>query len=252
MKKIYQISILIPLMIAILSACSGDLNPPQPEGSEYRVEAILLKKLYPQGVSVFVKLEKDLEKYTGADIFLEGDQLAINDSGYFGYYLSEEFPSDSDYILTIEDDSVIMPLVIHLPGSFVIQSPDVRYFTGQPIPVSWTAAPTADGYIVATQPPDTVVAGTTGVVIEGFSTYWATTQMSIPSEAFLVGDYRIPGLHFIHVAAFHGAPFDYYGLPFKIPEVGNPEDNLSLPRASGRLCGMVLAPPDSVYVAEEP
>jgi hypothetical protein len=242
MRKIYAITIPVLLAVAVLAGCSGKITPPV-TGSTYRVEALLVKKILPDSSAVFVTLKKNDAVYKGATVKIGGIILDTVSAGYVKNFTGSQFQFDSSYTLNIQDDdSLNLNLTLSLPDSFLINSPALRFFTGGAETVAWSASASADGFILATVPPDTAYADS------AYKAYVATTQGEIPPETFLDGLNRIVGTHMIYVAAYIGAPIDYYGLPFRIPTVGNPADNLSMSNVSGRLAGMVLAAPDSIIV----
>jgi len=246
MKKINAIYIPVLLIAAIWAGCSGDVTPPV-SGSNYQVEAILVKKTIPDSAAFFMTLKKDNVVYKGAAVRLSGLAIDTNQYGYVRLFVGAQFKADTSYTLNIKDDSVDVNLTLHLPGSFGIDSPGVRNFTGSAEPVSWTVSVGADGYILATRPPDPP---DTLTVYDAYEAYVATTQGAIPPEFFLDSLSRIVGSHEIYVAAYIGAPIDFYELPFIIPDLDNPGNNLSGSTISGRLAGMVIAAPDPIIVLE--
>ncbi len=245
MKKIYAISIPVLLIAALLAGCSGDLNTPS-TSSTYRVDAILVKKMLPDSSAVFLTLQKNGADYKGAGVTLAGMVLDTNELGYVGYFGASQIAADTSYIINIKDnDSLDVDLTVSVPELFAINSPGLRFFTGGAESVSWFASTNADAYILATEPPED-----TAVVYDGFEAYVATTTETIPPETFLDGLDRIGGMHYIHVAAYIGSPIDISELPFMIPVDGNPGNNVSGSNISGRLAGMVVAAPDSIFVSE--
>ena len=243
MKKYIAIYLPVLLIAAILVACHADVTPPT-TSSTYQFQAMLVKMTLPDSAAFFMTLEKDGAPYKGASVRLAGIVIDTSQYGYVKYFLGEQFAADTSYTLNIKDDSIDVDLTLTLPGDFAINSPGIRNFTGSAEPVSWTVSTQSDGYILATLPPDTTI------YYDAYEAYVGTTQGSIPPEAFLDGDNRIVGNHMIYVAAYNGAPIDFYELPFIIPELNNPADNYSGSNISGRLAGMVIAAPDSVIVLE--
>jgi hypothetical protein len=245
MKKIYVISVMIFAAAFILAACSGDLTTPDTT-STYRVDAMLIKKLLPDSAAVFVTLQKNGSDYQEADIRLDGMILDTTFDGYVKYFGPFQLPSDSSFILNIRDgDSLDVDLTISIPEEFAIESPSVRHFTGSAESVSWSAAPSADGYILAAVPPETTF------IYETYEAYTDIPEGAIPPDAFLDGQgEKILGKHSIYVAAYIGAPTFFFELPFEIPSADNPVDNVSGNDISGRVSGMVIAEPDSIFVTE--
>ena len=243
MKKIYAIYLPILLIAAVWGGCSGDITPPA-GGSNYHVEAILVKKTLPDSAAFFMTLKKNNVVYKIASVRLSGIVIDTNQYGYVKHFAGAQFPVDSSYTLNIKDDSLDVNLTLALSGGFAINSPGLRTFTGSAEPVSWTVSTNSDGYILATLPPDTTV------YYDAYEAYVSITQGTIPPEFFLDGLNRIVGTHMIYVAAYIGAPIDFYELPFVIPDLNNPGDNLSRARLSGRLAGMVIAAPDWIVVLE--
>jgi len=245
MKKVYFAIITMIAAVLTLAACSGDPPVRSSSGSTYRVDAMLLRQLLPDTAAIYVMLQKNGSDFFEADIHLSGKALDTGQGGYLRYFAAEEIPVDSVYRLHIVDgDSLDINLSIVLPDSFLIQSPDLRQFTGQAELIDWTAVPSADGYILATVPPDT------DIVYAPFGAYVTETDETIPPGTFLDDQARIVGTHMIYVAAYTGAPVEFFEMPFQLPESGAPEDNVSSPSVEGRLCGLLVAPPDSMLVYE--
>lgn len=243
MKKINAIYLPVLLMAAIWIGCEADITPPE-SGSNYQLEALLVKETIPDSAAFFMTLKKNDVVYKGASVKLAGIVIDTNQYGYVKYFAGSQFLPDSSYTLYIGDDSLDANLTLSLPGNFSINSPGIRTFTGNAEPVSWTVSTGADGYILATLPPDTTQ------LYDAYEAYVGTTQGAIPPEFFLDGGNRIVGTHMIYVAAYIGAPIDFYDLPFVIPDLNNPGDNLTGTNISGRLAGMVITAPDSIFVLE--
>jgi hypothetical protein len=129
-----------------------------------------------------------------------------------------------------------------------IDSAGFRQFFGNAESVSWSMITGIDGYILATSPPEPP---DTSVVYDGYEEYLIDAAGTIPSATFLSGDNRILGYHLIYAAAYTGAPTDFSNLPFDIPIVNNPSDNISLSNLKGRVAGMVISAPDSIFVSTE-
>ena len=226
-------------------ACSGELNQPD-KGSNYRVEAMLTRDLSTDSAWIIVALTKNDLAYKGADVTIDSILLDTNSAGYFKKLGATNYPTGSTHTLNIQDvDTLDVDLTLRLPGSFVIDAPSNRQFTGSPVPVQWLPSTGAAGYILATEPP---VADTS---VHPYSAYVTITQGSIPPETFLYNDNsRIVGTHMIYVAAYTGAPIADSQLPFELPATNGYADNVSLNKVTGRVAGMVVAEPDSIHVVD--
>lgn len=226
-----------------MASCNGDPTIP-PSPATYRVTAILVKNLAADSAGLYVTLTKSNLTYKKATVSLGSTTLDTNAAGYFKRFGSAQIKFDSSYILSIVDGSTFdTTLTIHMPDSFTLTSPDVRFFSGMSETVSWSPSVSADGYILATQPPDTAA-------YDGYEEYVATNSGTITPDPFLdASNNRIVGTHLILVAAYIGAPVKCPAFFFDIPAQGNPADNVASEIIVGRTAGMVIAEPDTIIVA---
>jgi hypothetical protein len=243
MKKIYLFLAIGAAISITLAACSADkIVPPVAKEKMYRVEAILVKDLHTDSASVFVTLTKSDAAYKGANVFFGLLPIDTVAAGYFRRFGPNQIYSDSSYVLTIVDDTLLdTEFTFTMPDSFVIDT-RYRFFTGGEESVAWSPSVNADGYILATVPPDTAN-------YDGYSAYVPTTTGTIPAATFLDGlNDRIVGTHMIYAAAYIGAPVKSPAFAFDIPSTGGPADNVSGDDIAGRIAAMVIASPDSIIV----
>ncbi len=245
MEKICTFFGILLVFGLFLAACDSEQGVQSDNGAMYRAEAILVKSLATDSASIYVYLTKDSEVYKGASIALDGSALDTISSGYYKEFGPTAIGVDSSYTLSLADGSSLdTTFTIFVPDSFSIESPDLRFFIGNPESVAWTASLTADRYILATMPPDTIT-------YDGYEAYVATTDGVIPSEVFLDGLIdRIVGTHMIFVAAYTDAPSKSPAFYFDIPDSTKPADNIAGANIVGRTAGMVIAKPDSIIVTQ--
>ena len=130
-----------------------------------------------------------------------------------------------------------------MPDSFEINK-HYRFFVGGEEEVTWTPSANADGFILATVPPEIYD-------LPGYSAYVSSDRGTIPPETFLDElSARISGTHMIYVAAYTGAPIQSPALPFDVPSVDIPPDNVTGDNIAGRIAGIVVATPDSIIVPD--
>ncbi len=245
MKKIYLFLATCAAISIILAACSAEkIVPPVAKEKIYRVEATLVKDLLTDSASVFITLTKSKVAYKGADIFLGLLPIDTTAAGYFRRLGPNQILADSSYVLTIVDDTLLdTELTITMPDSLEIDK-RYRFFSGGEESVAWTPSVTADGYILATVPPDIYD-------FAGYSAYVDADQGTIPPATFLDSlSQKIVGTHMIYVAAYIGAPIESPAIPFDLPSTGGPADNVSGDEIAGRIAGVVIASPDSIIVAD--
>lgn len=231
-------------IIVILAACDAEkVTPPQVEEKMYGVEAVLVRDLMGDSASVFVTLTKSKAAYRGADVYLGQVQIDTVASGYYRRFGVDQILPESSYVLTIVDDTMLnAQLTFTMPDSFEVDK-HYRLFSGGEESVAWSPSVNADGYILATVPPD-------GVNDSGYAAYVNINQGTIPAATFLDSlSNKIVGTHMIYVAAYIGAPVESPDIPFYIPTVNSPADNVSGGNIAGRIAGVVIASPDSIIVA---
>lgn len=244
MKKIYIFLTMCAAISIILAACDAEkITPSQVEEKMYGVNAILVRDLMGDSASVFVTLTKSKAAYRGADVYLGQAQIDTVATGYYRRFGVNQILPDSSYVLTIVDDTMLnAQLTFTMPDSFEIDK-HFRLFSGGEEEVIWSPSVNADGYILATVPP-------VGVNDSGYTAYVISDRGTIPAATFLDSlDNKIVGTHMIYAAAYIGAPVKSPDIPFYIPTVNNPADNVSGEKIAGRIAGMVIASPDSIVVA---
>lgn len=245
MKKIYLFLAIGAAISILLAACNAEkIVPPVTQEKTYRVEAVLVRDLATDSASVYVTLTKSKVAYRGADVYLGLLPIDTTSTGYFRRFGPNQILSDSSYVLTIVDDTLLdTKLTFTVPDSFVVDT-HYRFFTGGEEAVVWSPSVNADGYVLATVPPNTAL-------YTGYSAYVPTTSGTIPAGTFLDGlNNRIVGTHMIYVSAYIGAPTQSPVLPFDLPSTGGPADNVSGDDIAGRIAAMVIALPDSIVVTD--
>jgi hypothetical protein len=240
MKRFLSIATVL-LLVVLLVACDSEPTKP-PTTRTYGVQALLQKNLSTDSAGVHVVLTRNGVTCKTATMTVAGLALDTTATGYMRRFGPTQIQANASYVLNIKDgDSLDVNLTISLPETFAIDKPGIRVFTGSAEPVSWSASVSAAGYVIATVPPNTAYAGYSAYVA-------ASTNATIPPEAFLEGQNRIPGYHEIYVAAYKGSPSVSPLLPFDLPTTGGPVYNVALTKISGRVSGMVIAVPDSIAV----
>lgn len=243
MKQSISLSISLLVFAVLLATCGGEQKPTSTVTDTYRVEAVLYKNLDDGEANIDLCLIKNGVMYKGANITLDTIPLDTNVCGYTKRFSPSQVLVNSSYILNITDGSKLdLDIPILVPQSFSIVDVGFRNFTGSPEAVSWTASTNLDGYILATVPPDSAVTD------DGYEEYVAVTNGSIPAETFSYNQERIIGSHMIYVTAYSGAPVEFPTLPFAIPATGGPADSVWAKNVTGRVAGMVIAAPDSIFV----
>ena len=231
-------------IIIVFTSCSGDLTQPAGD-AEYQVTAVLVKYLDSGVARIDLVLRKNDTLYKMADISLSGIELDTGSTGYFKNFTISQILPGTSYTLNIQDNTNLdISLPITIPGAFSINKPALRHFTGDPVAVEWTISESTGGYILATSPPDSAVTD------DGYEAYISGTSETIPADAFLLNiNDKILGTHMIYTASYTGAPSFFDSLPFDIPVANNPDENVSLPKISGRSAGIIVAIPDSIIVS---
>ncbi len=245
MKKIYLILAIGAAVSILLAACNAEkVVPPVVQEKTYGVEAILVKDLLTDSASIFVTLTKSKTAYKGADVYLGPLPIDTTAYGYFRRFGPNQIFTDSSYMLTIVDDTLLdTELTITMPDSFEIDK-RYRFFTGGEETVDWSPSVNADGFILATVPPAIYT-------IAGYSAYIDSDQGTIPPATFLDSlTNKYVGTHLIYVAAYIGAPVESPTIPFDLPLTGGPADNITGEDIAGRIAGMLIATPDSIIVAD--
>jgi len=199
MKKIYPILAIGAAIGILLAACDAEkIVPPVAQEKMYRVEALLVKDLLTDSASVYVNLTKSKVAYKGADVYLGMLPIDTISTGYFRRLGPNQITTDTSYILTIVDDTLLdTELIFTMPDSFEIDK-RYRFFSGGEEAVAWTPSVNADEYILATVPP-------AAYDVAGYSAYVVSNQGTIPPETFLDSlTNKYVGTHMIYVAAFVG------------------------------------------------
>lgn len=241
------ILLVLPLMTLILGlvGCGGNLTGNNTDKNYYVINAILVKNVGTDSARIDVLLTRNKDTITSAVVTLNNDTLETNSTGYYQNYGTGLVPVDTTYTLSIIDSTLLdRDISIRLAGTPVINSPTFRFYTGSAEAVSWTGGANADGFILATVPPDSASVDT------GYSAYTALVSGTIPSSAFEQGiNDRIIGMHMIYVAAYNGAPIADNFIPFDLPSIDVPGDNVAGNTVSGRTAGIVIGLPDSISVS---
>jgi hypothetical protein len=243
MKKMYIFLTMCAAISVILAACNAEkITPPQVVEKTYGVDAILVRDLMGDSASIFVTLTKSAAAYRGADVYLGQAQIDTIATGYYRRFGVDQIQPGSTYVLTVVDDTILdAQLTLTMPDSFEVDK-HYRLFQGGEEEVLWSPSVNADGYILATVPP-------VGVNDSGYTAYVISDRGTIPAATFLDSlSNKIVGTHMIYVAAYIGAPIKSPDIPFYIPTVNNPADNVSDDNIAGRIAGMVIASPDSIVV----
>ena len=225
--------------------CGGDLNPTGGSKDTYVVDAVLVKNTYTDSARVDVLLLKNGDTCSTATIRLNTTVLDTSGSRYYKAFGAGLIPVDTVYTLSIHDSTIFSAdLSIRLADAVTITFSGFRFYNGSAEAVSWTGGTKGDGYILATAPPESAAVDT------GYSAYYTTLTGAIPAEAFEDGfSNRIIGVHKIYVTAYTGAPIDSPLLPFDLPKILIPADNVSGTQISGRAAGIVISAPDSIDVS---
>lgn len=228
-----------------LTGCGGSLTGGDDDSDYYTISAVLVKNVQTDSAAITVVLTKNADTITSAVITLDGDTLMTNSSGYYKTYGSGRIPVDTVYTLSITDSTLLdRDLSIRLASTPVITDAGFRFYTGSAEPVAWTGGANADGFILATKPPDDAAVDT------GYSAYTGLLNGTIPSETFELDlNDRIIGTHMIYVVAYTGAPVEDGFIPFFLPSVLVPDDNITGTTIIGRTAGIVIALPDSISVS---
>lgn len=245
MKKIYLFLAIGVAVSILLAACNAEkVVPPVVKEKMYGVDAILVKDLLTDSSSIFVALTKSNVIYRGADVSLGQLTIDTTSFGYFRRLGPNQIFTDSSYILTIVDGTLLdTEFTITMPDSFEINK-RYRFFSGGEEAVDWTASANADGFILATVPPEIYN-------IAGYSAYIDSDRGTIPPATFLDSlSNKYVGTHLIYVAAYIGAPTESPAIPFDMPSTGGPADNITGDEIAGRIAGMLIATPDSIIVAD--
>ncbi|MFH1699346.1 MAG: hypothetical protein ABIE07_02065 [Candidatus Zixiibacteriota bacterium] len=245
MKKIIKISWIFTAATILIAGCGGHLtNPGGGGGDSYAVEAVLVKSLETDSAFIEISLHKNNQVFTEATISLAGIAITSDSTHYYRAYGASQILAGNSYQLLISDSATqILSTNISLSGSMAINGPDVRNFTGGAEAVAWSGSLGSSGYILATTPPAAFSD------LDGYGEFTGILSGTIPAETFMLNlTDRIVGTHLIYVAAYTGAPFNNEGIPFDIPTLGNPVNNISNGSVSGRVAGIVISSPDSIIV----
>ncbi|MEZ5360631.1 MAG: hypothetical protein R3F48_17595 [Candidatus Zixiibacteriota bacterium] len=236
----------IPILALILGlvGCGGDLTGGGTKDT-YVVYATLVKNVQTDTARIDVLLTRNGDTITTATVALNNDTLETNTIGYYQTYGAGTIPVNAVYTLSLVDSTLLdRAISIRLAGAPIITNTGFRFYTGSAEAVSWTGGANADGFILATMPPASASVDT------GYSAYVAVNNGTIPSEAFELGvNDRIIGMHMIYVAAYNGAPIANTFIPFDLPKLLIPGDNISGSNISGRAAGIVIGLPDSISVS---
>jgi len=243
MNKYLCYSVFLILAIVIFVSCDGKVITPG-EAVNYTVQATLIKDLADSSAVFEMALTKDGTAYKQATVTIGGLPVTGSDSGYVRVFSPTQILPGSNYILTIQDGTALnINFALIMPGEFAIDGPDFREFDGTAVQVQYSVSTNTDGYILATKPPDTAS------VTDGYEAYVFGTVNTIPPETFILNlQDRILGMHRIYVASYTGSPIASDYLPFDIPVVNNPADNVDRSIITGRISGILIAVPDSIVV----
>jgi hypothetical protein len=245
MKKFIKISWIIATATIFIIGCGADLTKPDPvDEDSFSVEAVLVKNLETDSAFVEISLLKNNQALASASVTLAGLEISGDSGSYSRAYGPGPISAGNSYLLVISDSTAqILSTNITLPGSVVINGPDIRNFTGDPEAVAWSGSSGSSDFILATTPPAAFSDE------NGYGEFTGNLSSTIPSETFvLISTDRMLGTHMIYVAAYTGAPFDSDAIPFDIPTVGRPANNISVDSVSGRIAGIVISSPDSIIV----
>lgn len=228
-----------------MTGCGAELTNPTPvDGDSYTVEAVLIKSLETDSAFVEISLLKNGEAFAGANVSLATIDISGDSGSYYRAYGAGQILPGNSYLLVISDSTTqILSTNISLPGSIVINGPDLRNFTGDPETVAWSGSLGSSAYILATTPPAAFSDEA------GYGEFTGSLSSTIPSETFVLNATdRIIGTHKIYVAAYTGAPIDGDAIPFDIPTAGRPANNISTGGVTGRVAGIVISVADSIIV----
>ena len=246
MKKFIFPAVLSLIMVTVISSCSGDLNVTDDTETTYSVQATLVKDLADGTAQIDIVLNKNGSLYKNAVITLAGYQVDTSINGYSHTFTTGQIATGSSNILTITDSIFLdVTYTIDLPGTLAIDMPELpanRLYSGGAVTVEWTISSGTDGYILATTTPS----GSS--TDDGYEVYLFGFAAAIPTDGFIFNQQTIVGTHMVYVAAYIGSPIKTLAIPFDIPVVNNPDDNITTTTVSGRISGMVISAPDSVVV----
>lgn len=234
--------------ILILNGCTSGPLRPEPSVEAYTIRGTAVNFISTDSTRIDLALTKNGVAYKKATIRFAGISLDTITAGYTKKFSRAQIHRGTSYTLNIKDSTTLdMNLTITIPDSLEI-TPRARNFIGLAEPVEWSVSALADGYILATIPPSAYPL----VIDSGYEEYYTPPDGSIPPEAFSLStnlpDTRMEGYHYIIVAAYDGAPIKTAAFSFGVPSINNPVDNVAVANMTGRLCGMVVARPDSIFV----
>jgi len=220
-----------------------------PDEKTYQVAGSLIKEPNSNIASALMQVFKNGDTAETMTILVGDDTLLYNgptfDQGVYGRVLG---PADSLLLgsapVYLADSTVFADtLFAVVPGKPVITdiSPQLKG-TSDPVRVTWNAAVNAEGYIVAAVKQDSVFDGI------GWTQFvdQALTLVTINDSAFtrfnLQGGEPNPGLYYIFVYAYTGAPDSALSaLRLPVPLPAQLDDNLDGGELAGRVGTVVVS-----------
>jgi hypothetical protein len=251
----------VALIFCLVGSLSGCNTSPTRSGDEtqYRVQGLLVQNLNVDSASYAARFYRNDTAITNASIRFAGQTMGYYASyrGILGAYQAWVSPADghagADGYLRVADGSRFTDsLRLSTVGAFTLTDnffPPNHQIQGTTnyVSLEWTAAESADGYVVA------AVKATRDGTGGGYSAAVTSVGVAatIPAEAFMDPDTDLPdtGLYNIYVYAFNDAPDSALASKFlPVPLPAQTADNVARSKLTGRFGTIMVALKDTVRV----
>ncbi len=251
-------SVVVVTAVALAVIISCNSSPTHNAGnSAYAVAGAAIADANHDSTKVVVSLRKDQVRYGSAVVMFSADSLKYRRSGFpidSVYSLVKQsrlYYGVGKYKLIVQDSTLFADsAAVRMSDTFRITSiiPTNRLAQGlRSVTLEWAGADSADGYVMAATPRDSVYRG------YGYSLYPGTqgTAGTIPPDAFSLSPGTLPdtGWYYLYVYAFTGAPDSV--LTAKLLPVPFPEqiaDNIGNSNFAGHFGTVRIIRHDSVHV----
>lgn len=261
----FRLAIALPITLGILAGLMAGCNS-APTGrdlaNKYLAQGVLVQERNVDYAFAVVRFWRNDTTLTNASVRLAGVPMAFFplyqniDSSYQALISPAASHAGTEAYLRMADatrftDSILTTIVDTFSITDNINPPNHQLQGAAQVSLEWTAAPYAEGYIVAAVKASRAYTGT------GYSAYAATTGTAgtIPPDAFVDTLTGLPdtGLYNIYVYAFSGAPDSALASKFvPVPLPQQIANNIARSALTGHFGTLMVTFKDTVRVVTGP